>query len=87
VQEVTEELEAKLLEEQTSFAALQREKDDMLREFEEVKRQLEEDADRRAPGSGLHAFVRLHASRDRAPVLKTLMPHACLLSRFQHLKY
>lgn len=46
VQEVTEELEAKLLEEQTNFVALQTEKAALLREFEEVKRQIEEDADR-----------------------------------------
>ena len=46
VQEITEELEAKLLEEQMNFNKQQQEKEDLIREFEEVKRQLEEDADR-----------------------------------------
>jgi cilia- and flagella-associated protein 57 len=46
VQEITEELEAKLMEEQTHFQQLQQQKDEMSREFEEVKQQLEEDADR-----------------------------------------
>ena len=46
VQEITEELEGKLLDEQAAFGALQREKDSLVRETDEAKRQLEEDADR-----------------------------------------
>lgn len=52
VHEITEELEAKLLEEQMHFNQLQEEKEEQIREFEEVKRQLEEDADRCAPTVG-----------------------------------
>ena len=46
VQEITEELEAKLMEEQMNYTQLQTQRDEMAREFEEVKVQLEEDADR-----------------------------------------
>jgi uncharacterized coiled-coil protein SlyX len=46
VQEITEELEAKLMEEQMNYTQLQTQKDEMVCEFEEVKLQLGEDADR-----------------------------------------
>jgi cilia- and flagella-associated protein 57 len=46
VHEITEELEAKLLEEQMNFSQQHEEKEELTREFEAVKRQLEEDADR-----------------------------------------
>lgn len=46
VQEITEELEAKLMEEQMNYQQLQTQRDEMSREFDEVKVQLEEDADR-----------------------------------------
>ena len=46
IQELTEEYEAKLQEEQLTLSRQQQQRDDLEREFEEIKKQLEEDADR-----------------------------------------
>jgi cilia- and flagella-associated protein 57 len=49
VQEITEELEAKLLEEQMHSNQEAQAREEKEREFEEVRKQLEEDADRCVP--------------------------------------
>lgn len=46
IAELTEDYEAKLAEESLKIEQLQQEKGELEREFEEIKRQLEEDADR-----------------------------------------
>jgi Tfp pilus assembly protein PilO len=46
IAELTEDYEAKLAEESLKIEQLQQEKAELEREFEEIKRQLEEDADR-----------------------------------------
>ncbi len=46
IAELTEDYEAKLAEEALKIEQLQQEKTELEREFEEIKRQLEEDADR-----------------------------------------
>ena len=48
IAELTEDYEAKLAEESLKIEQLQQEKGELEREFEEIKRQLEEDADRQA---------------------------------------
>jgi hypothetical protein len=50
IQELTEEYEAKLLDEQMSLSRQQQQREDSEREFEEIKKQLEEDADRYGHG-------------------------------------
>lgn len=46
IQELTEEYETKLHDEHMNLQGLQQEREELEREFEEIKRQLEEDADR-----------------------------------------
>ena len=79
-QEITEELEAKLLEEQGSYAALAAERDALSREAAELKRQLEEDADRCAAPSQIFPVKyvcqigRCDLTRDSAALNLSLRP-------------
>lgn len=50
IAELTEDYESKLAEEALKIESLQQDKTELEREFEEIKRQLEEDADRQGPG-------------------------------------
>lgn len=55
VQEITEELEAKVLEEQMRGSQEAQTREEKEREFEETRKQLEEDADRCGGGGGVAA--------------------------------
>lgn len=51
IAELTEDYESKLAEEALKIESLQQDKTELEREFEEIKRQLEEDADRQGMGA------------------------------------
>ena len=81
IAELTEDYESKLADEALKMEQLQTEKAELEREFEEIKRQLEEDADRWGGGGGsTYGIMEQHCCQHaRAVSAHTIHQQAVLL--------